>query len=84
VDDLTVLLIDAFKVPENDKYYALAVEGLSKRNPEGTAQSVFYTGVTEVIEDVRALRLSVERPRELSHRKSMRIVCPDNLGPVLF
>jgi hypothetical protein len=31
-DDSTSLLIDAFKVPSNDKYYALVLEGLSKLN----------------------------------------------------
>jgi hypothetical protein len=31
-DDSTSLLIEAFKVPSNDKYYALVLEGLSKRN----------------------------------------------------
>jgi hypothetical protein len=75
-DDLTIWLIDAYKVPEEHNYQALVLEALSK--------GVFYSGITESDEDQIVLNLQIEAPRDLRTRRSMRILCPPDLGPTVF
>jgi hypothetical protein len=74
-DDLTVNLIEAFKIDEPDKYRALTLELLS--------DGVFYSGTTEPLEATIVLHLQIQIPRGLRTRRPMRLLCPSDLGPIV-
>jgi hypothetical protein len=74
-DERTMLLIDALKIDEADKYRALVLERLS--------DGVYFSGTTEARDDEIELNLQIEIPRALRTRRPMRLISQPDFGPMV-